>query len=141
MSTVVHHVRDLRLAADEARRVLRGGGRLLIRQPFSGHHDDILWAQVFPAALEIAEKRHPTLEVVIETFESAGLKWVGTRRITETNAANLHQYARKIATRADSTLTLISDEDFEAGLAELRRMAEEAPRAPVTSTLDLVVLR
>ncbi len=141
MSTVVHHFSDLGAAAQEARRVLRGDGPLLIRNPFVGRHDDILWTRVFPAALRLAEKRHPRLESVVEAFLGAGFQQQELRRVTEIAAANLHEYARKIETRADSTLILINDEDFEVGLAELRRMAAESPSEPVTLTLDLLVLR
>jgi SAM-dependent methyltransferase len=141
MSTVVHHVPNLDNAAKEARRVLRQGQPLLIRQGFSGRHDDILWTQAFPSALAIAEERHPRLESVIETFESAGFEHQETRRVREIAAADLHDYVRKLETRADSTLTLISDEDFERGLTELRRMAEVSPPEPVRAGLDLVVFR
>ena len=44
-------------------------------------------------------------------------------------------------TRTDSTLALISDEDFEAGLEELSRMAARSALEPVTATLDLLVFR
>lgn len=141
MSTVVHHFSDLEGAAHEARRVLHDGGPLLIRNPFVGRHDDILWTRVFPSALRLAERRHPEMEVVVDAFAAAGLQQQEARRVTEIAAADLHEYARKIATRADSTLVLISDEDFELGLAELRRMAAESPPEPVTTTLDLLVLR
>lgn len=141
MSTVVHHIEDLEAAAHEARRVLHDDGPLLIRQAFNGRHDEILWAKVFPSALEIAEERHPRLEDVVRKFEDGGFQLQEVRRVRETAAGDLDQYVRKIESRADSTLTLISESDFEEGLARLRQMAEEAPAEPVTATLDLLVLR
>jgi len=78
---------------------------------------------------------------VVKTFAAAGFNKQEVRRVTETVATNLHEYMAKIETRADSTLTLISDEDFDRGLAELRRMAAKSPAEPVTATLDLLVLR
>lgn len=141
MSTVVHHVSNLETAAYEARRVLRDGGPLLIRQAFSGRHNEIPWTQVFPAALQIAEQRHPMIETVVDTFETAGFRWESTHRVKETSAADLDEYATKVETRADSCLALISDEEFEAGMAELKSLAERADRKPVTTGLDLLVLR
>ncbi len=141
MSTVVHHFSHLQRAAQEARRVLRDGGPLLIRNPFVGRHEDILWTRIFPSALRLAEKRHPEMGVVMNAFAAAGFQQQEARRVTEIAAADLHEYARKIETRADSTLILISDDDFERGLAELRRMASESPPEPVTTTLDLLVLQ
>lgn len=140
MSTVVHHISDLDSAAREARRVLRDGGPVLIRQPFSGRHDGILWARAFPTALRVAEERHPTIESVVEVFAAAGFRHQELRRITEIAAADLDEYARKIETRADSTLSLISDEEFGRGLAELRAMAADLTPEPVTMTSDLLVL-
>lgn len=141
MSTVVHHISDLDSAAREARRVVRDGGPVLIRQPFSGRHEDILWARVFPSALRVAEDRHPRMEAVVESFERVGFQHREVRPVTEIAAANLHEYVERIETRADSTLSLISDDDFRRGLAELRRMAETSHRDPVTMTLDLLVLQ
>lgn len=141
MSTVVHHFRDLPTAAREARRVVRDGGSVLMRQGFSGRHDDILWTQAFPSALAIAERRHPSIDAVVGTFEAAGFRHERTQRVSEIAAANLDEYVKKIETRADSTLTLIDDDEFEDGLRQLRTMAENAPAEPVTATLDLVVFR
>lgn len=141
MSTVVHHIEDLAAAAHETRRVLRPGGRLLIRQGFSGRHDGIPWARLFPSALAITEKRHPRIEQVAKAFEAAGFRLQEVQRVREIAAADLHAYARKIETRADSTLTLISDADFAEGLERLRRLADESPVGPVMATLDLLVLR
>lgn len=141
MSTVVHHVPNLGNAAREARRVLARGQPLLIRQGFCGRHDEVLWTKVFPSALAIAEQRHPRVESVIETFEAAGFQHQETRRVREVAAADLHHYVRKVESRADSTLTLISDEEFQEGLNRLRQMAEERTPEPVVAGLDLVAFR
>jgi hypothetical protein len=61
--------------------------------------------------------------------------------VSQVTASNLDEYGRRVATRTDSTLALISDEEFERGLADLRRAARDAPTAPVRTTLDLLVLR
>ena len=141
MSTVVHHVPDLRRAAREIRRVLVPGGPVLIRNAFSGRHDGVVWTRFFPAALRIAESRHPKIDAVVEAFEVAGFEREALRSVSETSAASPQDYISRIETRSDSTLTLISDEEFERGLAELRRAAESSPARPVRTTLDLLVLR
>jgi ubiquinone/menaquinone biosynthesis C-methylase UbiE len=140
MSTVVHHFADLHAAAREARRVLRDGGPVLIRQSFSGRHDGILWTGFFPSALRLAEQRHPTIETVIEAFTKAGFRHHEVCEVTQIAAADLHEYVQRTATRSDSTLELISDEEFERGLEELRNLAENSPSEPVVATLDMVVV-
>ena len=141
MSTVIHHISDLESAAREARRVIREGGPLLIRQGFSGRHEEIPWCKVFPSAAAIAEERHTRLEVVVETFVEAGFELEGVRRAHEVIADDVDEYIVKVSTRSDSSLTLIRDEEFEAGLAELKKMAKDAPPEPVIAGLDLVILR
>src|SRR5918993_5858563 len=49
VATVVHHLDDLERAAGELRRVVRPGGRVLVRQAFPGRMDAItLYARYFP---------------------------------------------------------------------------------------------
>jgi ubiquinone/menaquinone biosynthesis C-methylase UbiE len=139
MSTVVHHFSDLNAAAREARRVLQDGRPILVRQGFSGRHDGIMWIRFFPSALRIAERRHPTIDSVVDAFTRAGFRNHHIQRVTKIAATDLHQYRNKLATRADSTLELISDEEFERGLEAISRMAEESPPQSVTATLDLLV--
>ena len=140
MSTVVHHFTDLYAAAREARRVLTDGGAVLIRQSFSGRHDGILWTRFFPSALRLAEQRHPTIEMVVEAFTSAGFTHHENHPVDQIAAADLHEYVQRTATRADSTLELISDEEFEQGLQELTVLAENSPPGPVVARLDLLVV-
>ena len=141
MSTVVHHVPNLEAAAHEARRVLQDDAPVLIRQGFSGRLEGVLWTRFFPSALKLAEQRQITVESVIETFAMAGFKYENLEPVTEIAAIDLQAYAKKTATRADSCLAAIPDDEFEVGLEALRRAASDADIAPVTATLDLLVLR
>lgn len=140
MSTVLHHFSDLARAAREARRILRNEGYLLIRQGFSGRHDEILWTRAFPTALAVAEERHIALDRVLDAFTGAGFEHLETRRVHEISAMDISEYVQKVSTRADSTLTLISEVEFQEGMARLKSIAEEWTGGPVRTGLDLVVL-
>lgn len=60
--------------------------------------------------------------------------------MTRQSCASLKELAKRVATRADTTLTLISDETYERGLAALRRAAEaEVEPRPVIDSLDMLV--
>jgi ubiquinone/menaquinone biosynthesis C-methylase UbiE len=141
ISTVVHHVPDLQAGAREVRRILQPGGPVLIRSPFSGRHQGILWTYFFPSALQIAERRHPSVEATVKAFSVAGFDKKSLQGVSEITASNLKEYADRIETRADSSLKLISDEEFGRGLGELRKSAENESSTPVTTVLDLLVLR
>lgn len=142
LSTVVHHISDLPACAKELRRVLRSDGRILIRNSFGDRLDHIHWLGFFPAAKRLAAKRWPTVEQTAQAFASAGFKTEALESVSELIARDLRSYCERIRVRANSTLTLISDEDFEEGLARLERAAsQEKSPEPVVDRRDLLVLR
>lgn len=141
LSTVTHHIPDLGRCARELHRVLEGGGRILIRQAFSGRTHDIVWPRFFPTAHRVLEKRWHTVEATVEALSVAGFEKESLQSVAEVTASNLQAYYERIKTRADSSLTLISDEEFERGLRALRKAADEEPPSPIITRLDLLVLR
>lgn len=121
ISTVVHHVSDLGECARELRRVLAPDGRVLIRNAFSGRTDGIPWLQYFDHVRHLAEARWPTVDEVLEAFESAGFGLERLQSVGEITDPSLASYARRVGVRADSTLAAISDEDFERGMNRLEQ--------------------
>jgi len=140
LSTVVHHFSDLDAAAREIRRVLRPGAPALIRSAFPGRSDDLLLFRFFPAARRVVAG-FPTLERTIEAFRSAGFGLVDVRAVPQRFALELRDYLERARMRADTTLQRISDDDFERGLREIERIAEDGVPQAVVESLDLVVLR
>lgn len=77
-----------------------------------------------------------------EVFAIAGFEVEALHSIPEIMAPNLSAYYRKIAVRANSTLTLIDDGDFEQGIERLRQEAAAvSDTEPVVERRDLLVLR
>jgi SAM-dependent methyltransferase len=142
LSAVVHHLDDLPAAAGELRRVLRPGGPVLIRQAFPGRLDGItLFRRFFPAAAEIAA-RFPTVDEVAGAFAAAGFRVETLRTVAQLSAPSLAAYRDAIRLRADTTLRLLPDEAFAAGLAAVERAAAaETTPTPVVDRLDLLVAR
>jgi ubiquinone/menaquinone biosynthesis C-methylase UbiE len=70
-----HHVQDKPQAARELGRVLRPGGRLLLRANFSDHHPRPWWLEHFPRGLEVDTALFQPLHEVIAMFTSDG--WRG----------------------------------------------------------------
>lgn len=142
LSTVLHHIRDRVRCAGELRRVLRAGGRVLIRSGFGDRLEGVRWLRYFPAAQDIAAGRWPTVDATVEAFATAGFEVEALHAVPEVMAPNMSAYYKRIAVRANSTLTLIDDDDFEQGIEHLEQEAAAAPiNEPVVDRRDLLVLR
>jgi ubiquinone/menaquinone biosynthesis C-methylase UbiE len=140
LAHMVHHVDDLQRCMREVRRVVVPGSRLLIRGAFPGRFDDITMFQFWPSAAKAVED-FPTLEFTIQACVSAGFEVEQLLSLPQVTAPTLRDYFEKARSRADTSLTLISDEEFERGLQALEHAAEgETEPRPVIDYLDLLVL-
>jgi ubiquinone/menaquinone biosynthesis C-methylase UbiE len=142
VSQVLHHVRDQGLCAAELRRVLRAGGCVVIRSTFAESEDG------FPTLLRFFPGVHrifadlPTIEGTIATFVAHGLSLDTRRRVEQQICGSLREFAERTRLRADSSLALLSDQEFAAGMSALDQAAErESDPVPVRERLDLLVFR
>lgn len=140
LSTMIHHVVDLPAAARELRRVLAPDAPVLIRSAFPGDQRHVALYQFFPTAGAVLDT-FPSVADVEDAFGAAGFRVVEQRRVRQVNAATLDEFHDKVRHRANTTLLAIPDEEFLAGLARLRRAADETADTPATSELTLVALR
>jgi ubiquinone/menaquinone biosynthesis C-methylase UbiE len=140
LSNVYHHVVDRRACAGELHRVLRSGGRVLIRGAFGGRLDGLTLFDHFPEAKAVCEQ-FPTLDETVQTFADRFRVEAVTRVVTQT-CSSLKELAARTRLRADTTLALMRDGDFRRRQEALERAAAtETKPAPVVETLDLLVLR
>ena len=141
LSTVIHHFADLDAAARETRRVLRDGGVALVRSSFPGRHDGITLFRRFPGASRVADS-FPTLDRTIDAFAGAGFRYDGIEAVPQVSAPSLRAFADRVRRRADTTLSLMPEDEYHACLAQLQREAEaELEPDPVIDELDLVTFR
>jgi SAM-dependent methyltransferase len=139
-SQVVHHVDDLPACASELRRVVRPGGPVMVRGTFKTTTGLVPWGRYFPEAVRIATELFPTLEEVSAVFSGAGLHPGAHDVIWQTTAASMSELAARIRLRADSTLELLTEDEFAAGMARLdAAAAAETSPVPVREALELVV--
>jgi ubiquinone/menaquinone biosynthesis C-methylase UbiE len=140
LSNVLHHVRNVEDCLGELIRVVRRGGLILVRGSLRGAR--VAFLEYFPTAAPIALQQSPPVEEVVAAFARGGFAHVATERIEQQTAPSLRAYCERVALRAISTLELITDAEFEAGLARMRRAGEreDLPRA-VVEDVDLVVFR
>lgn len=138
ISTVIHHVPDLNRAARELRRVVRPGGPVLIRSAFAGRHQAITLFRYFPEAIRVLDT-YPSVADVEAAFTAAGFVTVALEQVPQVTAASLREAATALRHEAHTPLQLISDDEYAAGLARLRKAAQRET-GPVVDALDLLVL-
>jgi ubiquinone/menaquinone biosynthesis C-methylase UbiE len=141
MYLVLHHVPDKRAAAGEIARVLRPGGRVLIRSTFTDRMPELLWHRFFPRARAVEAEMFPTLAEVVEIFTAAGLRYVEVDQVRLRFAASLAEYANRLRQRAISTFEFLTEAETEAGFAALAAaVASERDPQPVEEDCDLLVM-
>jgi SAM-dependent methyltransferase len=143
LSLVIHHISDLRAAADEIRRVLRPGAPVLIRQGFPGRLDGIELVRWFPETAR-AVGTYPSVGDVCDAFAIAGFQREALEQVPETYQTSLADLLDQLDTlrHADTSMRPLSDVAFERGKERISRAIPRAGNAePRTNWLDLLVLR
>ncbi len=141
MMHVVHHVPDRAACARELSRVLQPGSRALVIGAYTQSRREIPLFRYFIEALRIIDG-FPLAEEIIAEFEPADLRHEVTEPVSYVTAPGLRAAAERTRLRADTTLQLISDEEFARGQARLDAAAEtEVDPQPVVTAVDLIVFR
>jgi ubiquinone/menaquinone biosynthesis C-methylase UbiE len=139
---VYHHVTDKTSALREWKRVLSPDGALFICSPTVELLESYLWMRFFPTAVRVDSERMPRRAKLISEVAEAGFRLQCQETVTRPYTRTLSEYVDRIAQRALSTLRLIPDEEFEAGLAALRRHCGTMDAdQPVAEQLDIFLFR
>jgi SAM-dependent methyltransferase len=139
LSNVIHHFDDVAQAAGELRRVVVDGGPVLIRGAFAGRGPIPTLYRFFPGT-EASIESFPSIPDVFGTFEGAGFTSLSVEKVEQLLAYRLSDMVERLRMRADTTLELLSDEDFERGLQAVE-VAARTEDEPVIDSLDLLVAR
>jgi ubiquinone/menaquinone biosynthesis C-methylase UbiE len=139
-SQVVHHLADVDRCAAEVRRVLLPEGRLIIRGGFFDAERPTLFHTYFPELVAFAEERAGALADLRRALHRVGLRHEHRDTVVQESAPTLAEFAAQVALRAHSPLRRLTDGQFAEGLQRLTRDVERSTsKAPITSTMDLVV--
>jgi len=142
MSQVYHHLGDKPRAAREFRRILNRTGRLCVRTSTREILPGCLYFRFWPEALALASTRLPSRDEVKSVFQEQGFELAAEQAITQLWARDLQEYYQKLSLRATSDLALITDEQFERGLARFKGYCDAHDTgAPVYDDIDLFVFR
>ena len=154
LSLVIHHIPDLGVAAREIRRVLRPGAPVLIRQGFPDRYepsgdlklDRIELVRWFPETARMIDT-YPSVRETCKAFAAAGFHQDALEQVRETYPTSLADFLGQVDTfrHADTTMRMLTDEEFLRGKERLRRAVRHAEDTAHPETrsnwLDLLVLR
>jgi SAM-dependent methyltransferase len=125
-----HHVQDKPGAARELTRVLRPGGRLLLRANFSDHHPKPWWLEHFPRGLEVDMSLFQPLHEVIATFTSIGWRVASFGTVTEPSAGTIGDVLDRLRLRTLSFFAHLGPDEQETGFRGLEQAVAADPGAP-----------
>ena len=142
ISQVIHHVVDRQACARELHRVVKPDGAVIVRGTFGDRLDSCpTYFRFFPTARVVASQV-PTIPDVLQTFRAAGFRLAAFQSVPQKTCNSLRELADRTRLRADTTLVLLSDAEFERCQSDLERAAanERTPQ-PVIETVDVLILR
>lgn len=114
-----HHVPDRAAAATEIARVLRPGGRLILRSTFRDRIPDHWWRGFFPGSWAVEEAMFPSEAEARALFEAAGFATVESVRQAIPFERDLVQAVERLRLRAVSTFEHMTREELDEGFARL----------------------
>ena len=131
VSTALHHFADADGAVAEFFRVLRGGGRVLVRTYVPGR-TKVSFAEEFPGRSKGLRRFHDEHQLVA-MFAGRGFRLVDVTEVlewTESYAASADWVS--MMRHADSMLTALSDDEIATGLDVLRSDPDRIGRLELT---------
>lgn len=114
-----HHVPDRVAAAAEIARVLKPGGRLLLRSTFKERIPDHWWRGFFPRSHAVEEAMFPSTDQARAIFEDAGFSTVGVVRPDIPFEGDIREAVEKLRLRAVSVFEHMTEQELAEGFANL----------------------
>jgi SAM-dependent methyltransferase len=133
---LVVHLVDRRRALPELARVLAPAGRVVVATFAPGHFEWFWLTSAFPEVAEIDLARFPAPETLAGELEDAGFTSARIRLVSQHGRLSRDDALERIRGRYISTLRLLDDATFAAGLARAER---ELPD-PVESPLEWAIV-
>ncbi len=128
---LVVHLVDRGRAFPELVRVLGPGGRVLVATYTPNHFEWFWLTSIFPEVRELDRVRFPTPEALVDELRVAGFRSVRLRTVLQRAGLSREQALERIRGRYISTLRLLDDATYAAGLARAERELPETIESPL----------
>jgi SAM-dependent methyltransferase len=144
MLSMLHHVENQGAALDEARRILRTGGRLALMGFFAEDAASLWILDYFPSSQPWMEATHPPRGAILEELPGARLIPFTFEDMEDASLGALSADPERVLKAAETGATSYFErvqrdhpEELQSGLAQLRKdiAAGHAPRRPGTATV------
>lgn len=114
-----HHVPDQAAGAREIARVLKPGGRAILRSTFRERIPDHWWRGFFPRSHAVEEAMFPSVAEARALFEAAGFETVEVAQTEVPFEGDIESAVARLKLRAVSTFEHMTDEELDEGFARI----------------------
>ncbi len=126
-----HHVQDKTAAVQELTRVLKPGGRLILRSNFRDHIPPSgWWLEYFPRGFAVDAALFQPLHEVIAAFTSVGWRVASFGRVTEPSPGTRADMLEQLRLRTHSAFAHFTPGELETGFRRLEQAIAADPSAP-----------
>jgi ubiquinone/menaquinone biosynthesis C-methylase UbiE len=140
ISMSFHHFGDSARATRECRRVLREQGKVFLRAGSREEIPSYPYVPFFPSTRTMLEEMLLDRGSLRAIFEDAGLNLISAEVISQVVAPSWSSYADKLSAGGDSILVRLNRQEFEEGLAAIRKFGSESKQS-VIERIDFFVFQ
>jgi ubiquinone/menaquinone biosynthesis C-methylase UbiE len=122
MSLVLHQIHHREKAIREVYRLLRPGGKLLVRTvaPEVAYHEWVPF-RFFPNVADIEAARLPAIDAILNMYVQAGFREIYTHTVFRNSRVDLQKVCDELRRRARPSYRTLTEAELENGILSIER--------------------